>query len=326
MYTEANDFFQLKHPLTEAGYYKTDQHHRLYKELKYLIQTGGIYALTGMVGSGKTTLLHSMQQELENENKILVSRSLTIEKSRLNVATLFAALFYDLNQKEKNIKVPAQGEKRERELIELMQKYKKPVVLFIDEAHDVHSKTLIAFKRIIESVASKGCKLSIVLAGHPKLGNFLQKATIEEIGARTKVFSIDNAVGNKEKYIEWLLKKCVQDKVKVQDIITEEAIKRLAEALITPLQIQYYFTKAMQQAYQMGEKPIQADLIDQVLLPDLNSLEAQLARNGYQFPAICELLKATQKEVKEFLYGKPNLPRHGEFLQQIHSVGITLEA
>ena len=207
-----------------------------------------------------------------------------------------------------------------------MKKHKKPVVLFIDEAHDVHGKTLISFKRIIESVASKGCKLSIVLAGHPKLGNFLQMATIEEIGARTKVFSIDNAIGNKEKFIEWLLKQCLEDKVKIQDVITVEAIKRLADALITPLQIEYYLTKAMRQAYQMGEKPIPVDLIDKVLLPDLNSLEAELSRNGYPFSAICELLQATPKETKEFLCGKPNVPRRGEFLQQIHSVGITLEA
>lgn len=325
MTTEANEFFGIKKAFSDAGYYETAQHKKLYKELKTLIQTSGIYALTGMVGSGKTTLLHRVQQEFEEGGRVIVSQSLTTEKKRLSVATLFVALFYDLNQKEKHLKIPTQGEKRERELLQLIKKNKKPVVLFIDEAHDIHSKTLIALKRLVEMVASKGCKLSIVLAGHPKLGNALSKATIEEIGARTQQFNIDHAMDNKEKYISWLLKQCLHDKLTPDTVITPEAIQRLAAALITPLQIGYYLTKAIQLAYQLGEKPIQPEIIDQVLLPDLDSLEAQLARNGYQIPAVCELLRATTKETKEFLQGKPNLPRRNEFMQAIHSVGITAD-
>lgn len=80
MYTEIMEFFNLKQPLTSAGYYETEQRKKLYKELKFLIQSGGIYALTGMVGAGKTTLLNRIQHELELENKIIVSRSLSTEK------------------------------------------------------------------------------------------------------------------------------------------------------------------------------------------------------------------------------------------------------
>jgi type II secretory pathway predicted ATPase ExeA len=41
-------------------------------------------------------------------------------------------------------------------------------VLFVDEAHDLHYKTLIGLKRLCEVVADGGGVLSIVLAGHPK--------------------------------------------------------------------------------------------------------------------------------------------------------------
>jgi type II secretory pathway predicted ATPase ExeA len=64
--------------------------------LKFLFQAGGIYDLTGMVGTGKTTLLNQIQQELELENKICVSRSLSTEKNKWNVSTIYLALFYDL--------------------------------------------------------------------------------------------------------------------------------------------------------------------------------------------------------------------------------------
>ncbi len=324
MYIEANEFYGLTKFFSEVGYYETPMHQRLYNDLKAHIQFGGILAFIGSVGSGKTTLLNKIQNELEEKQQFLVSRSLSTEKRALTIQTLFLALFYDLSPKEKSIKVPTQNEKRERELIELMRKNKKPVVLFIDEAHDIHGLTLIGLKRLVETVASKGCKLSIVLAGHPKLGNALSTASMEEIGTRTKIFNIDEAIGNKEKYITWLIKQCLEDKKKLQEIITPEATQKLATALQTPLQIQHYLTKAVQLGHQLGEKAITPELIDQVLRADLNSLEAQLARNGYQFKSICELLGAVPKEVNEFLQGKLNSQRKHEFVQKLRDIGIMI--
>jgi type II secretory pathway predicted ATPase ExeA len=324
VYTEVMDFFGLKQPLVCASYYETDQRKKLHKELKFLLQTGGIYALTGMVGAGKTTLLNQIQQELELENKISVSRSLSTEKNKLNVSTIYLALFYDLTKSDKNFKVPTQGENRERQLLELIKKQKKPVALFIDEAHDIHGQTLTALKRITEVVSQGGYQLSIILAGHPKLRNSLSKSSIEEIGARTKVFDIDSAMGNMEKYIEWLFKQCLHDKVKVSDVITPEASLRLAQTLITPLQIHKYLSAAMEIAYTTGIKPITEEIINKTLAPDLNSMEAQLARVGYQLPAICDLLHATPKEVKDFLNGKSNSPRKTEFISAIRSIGIAV--
>lgn len=324
MYTEVMEFFGLKKPLVCASYYETEQRKKLYKELKFLVQAGGIYALTGMVGAGKTTLLNQIQKELELENNIIVSRSLSTEKNKLNVSTIYLALFYDLTKTDKNFKVPMQGEKRERQLLDLIKKQKKPVALFIDEAHDIHGQTLTALKRIIEVVDHGGCQLSIILAGHPKLGNSLSKSSIEEIGARTKIFSIDSAMGNLEKYVEWLFKQCMNEKIKVTDVITPEASLRLAQALITPLQIHKYLSSAMEIAYNAGIKPITEEVINKALAPDLNSLEAQLARIGYQLPAVCEFLHASPKEVKDFLYGKSNSPRKTEFLSAIRSIGIAV--
>lgn len=324
MYTEVMEFFGLKKPLVCASYYETEQRKKLYKELKFLVQAGGIYALTGMVGAGKTTLLNQIQKELELENNIIVSRSLSTEKNKLNVSTIYLALFYDLTKTDKNFKVPMQGEKRERQLLDLIKKQKKPVALFIDEAHDIHGQTLTALKRIIEVVDHGGCQLSIILAGHPKLGNSLSKSSIEEIGARTKIFSIDSAMGNLEKYVEWLFKQCLNEKIKVSDVITPEASLRLAQALITPLQIHKYLSSAMEIAYNAGIKPITAEVIDKALAPDLNSLEAQLARIGYQLPAVCEFLHASPKEVKDFLHGKSNSPRKTEFLSALRSIGVAV--
>ncbi len=324
MYIEANEFYGLIKFFNEVGYYETQVHKRIYNDVTAHIQSGGIYALTGSVGAGKTKLLNKIQNDLEDKRQVIVSRSLTTEKKSLTIKTLFVALFYDLLKGEKVIKVPSISEKRERDLIDLMKKHKKPVALFIDEAHDIHGLTLLGLKRLVETTASQGYKLSIIMAGHPKLGNALSTAAMEEIGARTKIFNIDDAIGDKEKYITWLLQECLQDKKKYQDIIAPEAIQKLASALQTPLQIQYYLTQAVQLGHQFGEKMITQELVEQTLRFDLNSLEAQLARKGYQFKDICELLNATPREVQDLLQNKSSLPRKNEFMQKLRNIGVSM--
>jgi hypothetical protein len=45
-----------------------------------------------------------------------------------------AALVYDLST-EKKVRIPTRAEDRERELQELVKKGKRPVALFVDDAH-----------------------------------------------------------------------------------------------------------------------------------------------------------------------------------------------
>jgi type II secretory pathway predicted ATPase ExeA len=67
-------------------------------------------------------------------------------------------------------------------------KGKKPVALFVDEAHDLHSSTLTGLKRLIEVISDGDGSFSVILAGHPKLKNDLRRPTMEEIGYRATIF------------------------------------------------------------------------------------------------------------------------------------------
>ena len=62
------------------------------------------------------------------------------------------------------MRIPAQGERRERELRKLVRRAGKPVALFVDEAHDLHSRTLSGLKRLMEVIGRGGGNLSVVLA------------------------------------------------------------------------------------------------------------------------------------------------------------------
>ncbi|WP_244887742.1 AAA family ATPase [Anabaena cylindrica] len=187
MLTEVMEHFRLLREFRKAGYYETEHQKQLFKDIKVAIHSGKLVAITGIIGCGKTTTLRRLFEVLEKEGKILVSKSLSVDKNRATLPTLIAALFYDLAT-DKEIKIPALGEKRERELRDLIRKGKKPVALFVDEAHDLHYSTLTGLKRLIEVVEDGGGTLSVVLAGHPKLKNDLRRPTMEEIGYRATVF------------------------------------------------------------------------------------------------------------------------------------------
>lgn len=318
---QAYKHLNLNNPFNRDYYFEAPKHKEIFDDIKELIGYGGIYVITGMVGSGKTSLMNRIQDYLEKDNNVIVSNSFSIDKKKVNIITLYTALFYDLTPGERAVKIP-QGEKRERELTSLIKKKKKSVVFFIDEAHDIHGQTLVSLKRVLEIVLRAGCKLSIVLAGHPKLGNYLNSSSMEEVGARSKIFNITASASDKKGFVNGWLNKYTMKPTKPSDVMTQEAIEYLAESLQTPLQIEDYLNKAVQYAYNIGEKQITKDIIQEVLSPDLRSLEAQLRRNGYHSQQVCELLKATPKEVQDFLNNKPNHPRRKEFFKKLASINI----
>lgn len=101
----------------------------------------------------------------------------------------------------------------------------------------------------METVEDSGDRLSVVLAGPPKLRNDLRRPTMEEIGYRTDIFTLDCITGKQREYIHWQLNASAEHG-KPEDILTTEAIELLVEKLRTPLQIQLHLTLAMEAGYQ----------------------------------------------------------------------------
>ena len=266
MLSEAMEHYGLALPFDEAGFFETEHHQKIIKQMKAAIQAGRLVALSGVVGAGKTVLAHRLQEELAREGKVLVARSLSVDKERVTLQTLMMALFFDLSPEEEPW-IPSQGERRERELRNLIRKGRKPAALFVDEAHDLHPKTLRGLKRLSEVVKDAGARLAIVLIGHPKLQNDLRRPTMEEIGHRTTIVTFKGIAGQQRPYIDWLLAQCLTKGVGVSDVITEEAVELLAQRLGTPLQIEQYLTRALEEGWRVGEKPVTAQLIETLLSP-----------------------------------------------------------
>jgi type II secretory pathway predicted ATPase ExeA len=302
---------------------KKPQHHRqLLKDLKAAILEGGIVALTGVVGSGKTVLLWRMQEQLRQEGQIEVSESLVFDVPRVPLNTLKLALYYDLAT-EKDGDLTGKPEKSERALLKVMQRCQKPLALFVDDGHDLHSQTLRSLKQFIEQTSHRGSRLTVVLAGHPRLKPELRRPSREEIGARTTVFELEGIQGQQRRYLTWLLERCAAS-VDPLEIVTPEALDLLAERLITPLHIQHDLTRVLEHAYRMGEKPVTSALVHTTLAPDLQALEPILTRYGYNVAALTELLHIRPTEVRAFLHGQLPPGRTAELHNHLWAAGIPL--
>lgn len=187
VYSEIRNYYGLIREISsisQIAYFETTQLQQVVTELKLSIKDSKLIVLAGMVGTSKTTMLQKIQDLLEQDKAILIANALALDVSQVTPATLVQTLFSDLSI-DKDEPMPKAVGQRERALRDLIRKRKKPVALFIDDAHQLPSKTLIALKRLMEIVRSGKGTLSVVLAGHPKLKNDLLRPSMEEIGART---------------------------------------------------------------------------------------------------------------------------------------------
>jgi type II secretory pathway predicted ATPase ExeA len=248
MLTEVMRYYGLTRPPIDAGFYETDHHAQVLRDVRAAILGGRLVALTAVIGSGKTILSRRLRAELEREGRVIVSRSLTVEKAKITVPLLISALFYDLTP-DKTVTISSQSERRERDLQELFRRAKKPVALFVDDAHDLHPKTLVALKRLTEVVVEGGGQLSVVLLGHPKLKNDLRRPQMEEIGDRTTVFEFGGLRDRQRDYIDWVLKISLDEGVTPEDIMTDAAATRLAAKLKTPLQIGQHLVREVRHLF-----------------------------------------------------------------------------
>jgi type II secretory pathway predicted ATPase ExeA len=323
MRVEVMQHFGLIMAFNQAGYHETEHHKELTRDIRSAIGEGRLIAVCGVVGSGKTVLMRRLQQALEEEKKVTVSKSLAIEKQSIKLATLISALFYDIST-DKQVQIPKQGERRERQLQELVKKGKRPIVLFVDEAHDLNGHTLTGLKRLIELVEDGGGRLSVVLAGHPKLRNDLRRPTMEEIGSRCDVFSLDGIAGAQREYINWLLSTCSGGKTQANEMLTEGAIDLLASRLRTPLQVQLHLSLALEAGYQTGELPVTAGVVESVLSRQIDDMEPTLTRHGYRTKDLVELFDAKTAEVRAMFNNTLEPARATELREKMLRAGLPI--
>ena len=321
MLTEVMRHYSLARPPVDAGFFETEHHAQVSRDIRAAIMGGRLIALTAVIGSGKTILSRRLRADLEQEGKVIVSRSLSVDKAKITLPLLLAALFYDLTP-EKTVTISGKSERRERDLQDLFRRVKKPVALFIDDAHELHPKTLTALKRLTELVTDGGGQLSIVLIGHPRLKNDLRRPKMEEIGDRTTVFEFGGLRDRQRDYIDWVLRASLEERVTPGDVITDEAATLLAAKLKTPLQIGQHLVRAFEAGFEIGARPIDASVVEAVLSRQFDDLEPRLTRSGYDARSLVEQFDAKPAEIRQLLRGDLDPVRSRELMDEMRAAGL----
>lgn len=317
------EHFGIEKDWAAAGFYETPRHRQLTADVRNAIVAGRLVAITGPVGVGKTMTLNRLQADIAADHRIIVARSLSIDKPRVVLPSLITALFLDVSG-DLEMKVPTQPEKRERLLQELIRTAEKPVALFIDEAHDLHDKTLTGLKRLMEIVEAGGGVLSVVLVGHPRLRNDLNRATMEEIGHRTTKFTFDGLGDQGRAFLDWLLAQCFAPDVDPSTAITAEALDLMAERLSTPLQFAEHLTRAFTDAFHLGAKPVSREIIEETVSSGFDDLDARLARVGYSPETLADQFDARPVEIRKFLKGRLDSERTRELGDAMRRAGLPI--
>lgn len=327
MRNEIMRYFDLVREFQKAGYFETEHLKELLEEVKAAVKLGKLVAISGIVGSGKTLFLKRLRDDLAQEKEVLIAKSLSLDKRRVTISTLLLALFMDLSAhaaQGKEITIPAQSEKQIRKLQEIIRKRKKTVALFVDEAHDIHGQTLRGLKRLMEVIEEDDGRLSVILAGHPKLKNDLRRSSMEEVGHRMTIFNLDGIVASKREYIEWLLEKCTKPGTAVDTIFSIEAIDFLADRLVTPLQIEHYLTLAVEEAFTIGVRPVTVEIVASVIAKDIDELESKLTRFGYNARTLAQILNVRPAVLKSFFQGQLPPGRTQELQNEMLAAGIPI--
>lgn len=324
MLSDVMNYFGLGREFDQTGYFDTEHHRYLVREIITTIKKGRVIVLAGIVGCGKTKVLQQIRKTLLQDQTVAMARSLAVDKARVTHDILMRALCYQLATDDQARQFPKTPEDRESRVVELIRQRARPAVLFVDDGHDLPGATLASLKRLIETVREEGEVLSVVLAGHPRLKNELRRPTLEEIGARTVIFTLEGIQGRQREYIEWLLTQCTAGKTQPETVVAEEAMELLAERLATPLQIEHYLTLAMEEAFHLGQKPVSVEVVHRVLAKTLNDPEPHLIRHGYNVKSLAQLVNAKPGEIRAFLYGQLPPGRTQEIKDQLLLAGVPL--
>jgi type II secretory pathway predicted ATPase ExeA len=89
--------FGIEKDWEAVGFFETAEHKQLATNVRNAILAGRLVAITGPTGVGKTLTLNRLQAAIAAENKVIVARSLSIEKARLVLPSLMTALFLDVS-------------------------------------------------------------------------------------------------------------------------------------------------------------------------------------------------------------------------------------
>lgn len=245
---------------------------------------GGFIAVVGESGSGKTTLRRDMLDRIQREALPVVAiQPRSFDKSTLTASAICHSIIDDLRPGEK---VPRSLEAQAR-LVEKMlinsSRAGNSHVLVIEEAHDLNVSTLKYLKRFWEMEDGFKKLIGIILVGQPELKDRLDERhnyEAREVIRRCEIaelMPLDNVL---EDYLRMKFKRVGADfsAIFAPDAIegmrtsaklviqTRDRTGRVSKSFsnIYPLTVNRFVIRALNQAAEVGESRITAELVKEL--------------------------------------------------------------
>jgi type II secretory pathway predicted ATPase ExeA len=258
--------------LKESDIFMSEEHRYIEAAMMDTAKHSGFLAVIGEVGSGKTVIRRKIMEQLNKDGDTIVIFPQIIDKTRVNFSSICDAIIMDLSEQSPRRTLEAKS----RQVHKLLQERAKQgfrSVLILEEAHDLSIATLKYLKRFQEIEDGYRKLLGIILLGQTELNNLLDESRhieMREVIRRIQTCEIRGLNGNTKEYLKLKFKRI---NIKIEDIFDDSAFKALSERLTTrdrrnrsishayPLVVNNYAARAMNMAFEMGEKKVTADVV-----------------------------------------------------------------
>jgi type II secretory pathway predicted ATPase ExeA len=256
----------------DSDVFMSEEHRYIEAAMMDSAQHSGFLAVIGEVGSGKTVIRRKVMEQLKKDGNTIVIFPEIVDKTRVNFSSIADAIVMDLSEEKPKRTLEAKS----RQVKKLLQERSKQgfrIVLILEEAHDLSVNTLKYLKRFQEIEDGYRKLLGIIMLGQTELNNLLDVSRhieMREVILRIQTCEIKGLNGNLKDYLR---KKFSRINMKIEDIFDESAFKALTNRLTTkdrrgkpmshayPLTVNNYCARAMNMAFEMGEKKVTADVV-----------------------------------------------------------------
>jgi type II secretory pathway predicted ATPase ExeA len=256
----------------ESDVFMSEEHRYIEAAMLDAAKHSGFLAIIGEVGSGKTVIRRKVMEQLKKDGDMIIIYPEIIDKTRVNASSICDAIIMDLSEETPKRTMEAKSRQVHKLLLERAKQGFRSV-LILEEAHDLSTSTLKYLKRFQEIEDGYRKLLGIILLGQTELNNLLDESRhieMREVIRRIQKAEIRGLNGNTKDYLRLKFKRI---NIKIEDIFDDSAFPALSKRLTTkdrrdkaishayPLVVNNYAARAMNLAFEMGEKKVTADVI-----------------------------------------------------------------
>jgi len=161
--------------------YLSDTHREALAHLIFGVESRkGLIVLTGEIGLGKTTMLNALMKRLQTSRKAVTA---FLFNTTISTTDFFQLISDELNLHKPNSKAEFLLTLNNF-LIVCHAKGDGPVVIIVDEAHNLTKELLEEIRQLLNLETHREKLLQIVLSGQPELWDTLQRPDLRQLKQR----------------------------------------------------------------------------------------------------------------------------------------------